>query len=269
MDDSRKPEIATWQILKVEIALRPGCHWEAILPCDQKSLEGMLKVMPFRKRQRDKFLEQAVNGQESQIAVTAALVGWEKEIEVKAGRILEELTRGTRHQGQDSPIPCDRRFKRTRQGNLFVGAGNILAAIKEAAFFITGNPGMKRSLGNRLYISPGKVVICRYNEWGARGLLKKADGRIENHVPPTVVMGPTGPRRKPATISFPEIVEFPACLHFYLHIAPDTAVGDIEQYLEVGGELGLMGRHSGRVGQFNVQLREPTGAESKSFNPTF
>lgn len=246
--NGRAAEIAYWEIRAVEIGLREGASWLAILPANLESLKGMLSVMPRHKKRKEDLLCQAGDSEQEQ---EAALAVWEQEIEAKARNIREELTRGNVRENEDSCIPSDLRFKRTREGNLYIGAGNILASIKEAAWFFTGNSGMKRSLGNRLYVSPGKVIVYRYEERNRIGL-KMADGRIESHVPPATIMGSFGPRKKPATINFPEAVNYPASLHFYLHIHPDVRMEDIRQYLEIAAELGLQGMHAARQGQFNV-----------------
>ena len=271
----------------VELALRPGSSWEAVLPANMASLKGMLSSNLHWKQKREALMQQfGVNQAFSLVQATeralnamvaeAAELLEEKRQELQslnedlqarrenasnafdamveraASGILEQLTAD----GKDSLIPSDMRFKRTRgkQGrNLYIGAGDILTALIEAAFFATDDAGLKRRLGNRLYLSPGKVVLYRFDHTGkTRLFLQKADGRRERHVPPGEPDPRMNFRRKPATINYPEVVNYPALLHFGLWMTPDVNPDDILRYLTIAGELGLYGYHSYRQGQFEV-----------------
>lgn len=223
------PERSDWNAWIVQLALRPGNAWEAVLPVDLDQLVGWLRSQPYRKKHQTS----------------------EEEILRMARGILQELTIGTVHEGESSGLPSDMRFKRTREGKLYIGAGDILTAIEEAAFFSTGNPGFQRSLPSRLFIRPGKVVIFRY-EGESHVPLRKADGRSERHVPPGPPEARMGWKRRPATIKFAEKVDHPAFLQFRLWMSPDVDLEQLGRWLVVAGELGLYGNHANRQGQFTV-----------------
>lgn len=234
------PERSDWNAWIVELALRPGSTWEALLPTNLDQLVGWLKSQPYHKKQGTS----------------------EEDILRIARGILQELTLGTVHEGESSGLPSDMRFKRTREGNLYVGAGNILAAIREAAFYSTGNPGFQRSLPRRMLIRPGKVVIFRYEE-ESHVPLKRADGRSERHVPPGEPDPRMNWRRRPATIKFAERIDPPAFLRFRLWMSPDVDLEELGRWLVVAGELGLYGNHANRQGQFDVTGFRPLPMEAK------
>lgn len=243
----------------VELALREGNCWEGVIPCNMKDLTGWLGSMPYRKQQLERALQEADGDLELEEVVR---LEHQAQLEQKAQHVLNELTVGFAHAGQDSMIRPDYRFKRTNNGNLYIGAGNILAAIKEAAWFKDDNPGWKRRLQGKLYISPGKIVMYRYDEQtGKRVGITRADGRNQRQVPPEPPSPKNMFRGKPATLVFAERVRSPANLHFTLWTAPDVDGGLLESWLEIAGELGILKYRQQRQGQFNTVKFHPASPE--------
>ncbi len=223
---------------EMELALRPGKSWLGQTPTTMGQICGWLSAMSHWKRLKEQMPAEDYN----------------VRLEEKARGILEEVTRGTNHFGKDSPIHADVRFKRTREGNLFVGAGNVLRALKESAQVWEDNIAKSRWLKTRLWTTPGKIVIFRKDEEDPRIFLpiKIPDGRIELHVPPE----PPGPenmfRGKPATIKSAECVHYPAFLRFYLWTMPDVGEDDLVLWWQIAGEQGLVGYRQRQQGQFTV-----------------
>jgi len=223
----------------IELALRPHRSWEGMVPANKEQLKGWFRSQQYRKRVRD---ERGMSEDE-----------FERWVDEKAQHVLNEVTWGTGSYGSDSMLPADVRFKRTKRGNLYVGAGNLLAALEEAAWRHTDNPGKKRWLRNdRLWVSPGKVVLHRRNENGATVPITRADGRHERNIPPEPPNQRNLFRGKPATIVFAERVDYPAQLPFYLWTAPDVYESDLLIWWEIAGERGIMGYRQMKQGQFDV-----------------
>lgn len=242
----RPPRCST--AYQVELAVREGNCWEGMIPCNIKDLTGWLRAMPFRKKQ----LENALHGVEDPAVEEAIRAQHEAVILEKAQHILNEATLGSNHEGADSFLRPDYRFKRTSNGNLYIGAGNILAAINEAAWFHTDNPGMKRRLKGKLWVSPGKVVMYRYADTGKREFVTKADGRNQRQIPPEPPSPANMFRGKPSTLVFAECVRAPAFVHFTLWTDPEVDDEDLLQWLTIAGELGLMKNRQHRQGQFDT-----------------
>ena len=99
---------------QIELTLRRGYSWEAMIPTTEENIFGWLWSMDYRKKLRQGMTEEEVEE-------------FDAQVHEKARNIREEVSRGSWHQGKDSPIPNDLRFKRTRPGHLYIGAGNILA----------------------------------------------------------------------------------------------------------------------------------------------
>lgn len=247
----------------VELALRKGNCFEATIPCNLKDIIGWLGSMPFRKQQLERALREADGDPDLEEVVR---LEFQDTLREKAQHVLNELTVGFAHPGEDSMLRPDYRFKRTRQGNLYIGAGNILAAISEAAWFQTDNPGIKRRLKGKLFLSPGKVVMYRPNGNGHRDWIKRADGRNQRQVPPDPPSPANMFRGKPSTLIFAECVRFPANLHFTLWTTPEVDGEQLENWLEVAGELGLLKYRQRRQGQFDlVKFHSATDEQAAGF----
>ncbi|MFY9484015.1 MAG: hypothetical protein WAP74_00115 [Patescibacteria group bacterium] len=249
---------------RCEWVLRDGSLWEASVPVNTRSLTGWFGAMPYEKKQ----LERALAGVQDEAEQLRIVQDHHAHIADKAAKVLEETTRGFTHQDQDSMIPGDIRFKRTRNLSLFFGAGNILGAIKEAAWYQTDNPGTKRRLSGdppKLYLRPGKVVIFRPHTDGyTRIPVTMADGRHERHSPPEAPGPKNMFRGKKATSVFAEYVGPPANLAFYLWVDPKAAsMEQLELWSRVAGDLGLGGYRQMRQGQFNVVTFEELGDDAK------
>lgn len=223
---------------EVELALRSGKSWIGQTPATMKQLCGWLRAMPHRKKMREEM----------------SVEDFDALIEEKARHILEEVTRGTKHFGQDSPLHADVRFKRTREGNLFIGAGNVLRVLKEAAQRWEDNNAKPRWLKMRLWTTPGKIVIFRKDEHNPRLYIpvKMPDGRVELHVPPERPGPGNMFRGKSATITFAERVDYPAYLRFYLWTTPEVTEDDLVLWLQIAEEQGLVGYRQRQQGQFMV-----------------
>ncbi|MBI3261360.1 hypothetical protein HYZ64_03265 [Candidatus Berkelbacteria bacterium] len=234
---------------RCEWALRNNSLWEASVPVNTRNLNGWFGAMPYEKR--------ALAGVEDEADQLRVVQDHQAHIAQKAANVLEETTRGFVHQGKDSMIPGDIRFKRTKNLSLYFGAGNILGAIREAAWYQTDNPGAKRRLGGdppKLYLRPGKVVIFRPHTNGyTRIPVTMADGRHERHSPPEAPAPKNMFRGKKATSVLAEYVAPPARLHFYLWVDPKAASFEqLELWTRVAGDLGLGGYRQMRQGQFDV-----------------
>jgi len=251
---------------EVELALREGKSWTAMLPARKDYLVGKLASSPWRKQELAKektalFASLLVAGEttlreDTQSAYDAGCQQldekYKTEIEEKAEGILAQLTRGFVHEGKDSLIPGDMRFKRTANGNLFIGAASIAKCLKEAAWRLEDNPGRQRFLSSRLWISPGKLVMYRRDENDEPVFIKKADGRDERTVPPE----PPGPqnmfRGKASTIIFAERVDAPVSIHFRLWTDPEVTMDMLNSWWPVAGERGIEGYRQMKQGQFDV-----------------
>lgn len=231
---------------QIELTLRSGYSWEAMIPTTEEQLFGWLRSMEYRKKLRQKMTEKEIEE-------------FDEEVHGKARNIREEVSRGSWHEDEDSPLPNDLRFKRTRNGHLYIGAGNILAMIREVAFRDEDNAGWLRRLKTRMWISPGKVVFLRYQEQAVRGILRAsfapiscADGRHIGHLPPE----PPGPanhfRGKPATIRWSERIDCPADLRFVLWTTSDVEEQSIMRWFAIAQEYGLGGARAAGQGKFNV-----------------
>ena len=242
---------------QIELTLRLGYSWEAMIPTTEDQLFGWLRSMDYRKKLRADMTE-------------AEIEMFDEEIHEKARNIREEVSRGSWHEGQDSPIPSDLRFKRTRPGHLYIGAGNILAMIQEVAWRDEDNPGIKRRLRTRAWITPGKVVFLRYREWTVGTMLrvgfaplKSADGRHQGHVPPE----PPGPtnhfRGKPATLRFAERIDPPATLRFYLWTTEDVPEQKLMRWFAIAQEYGLGGARATGQGKFDVTRFSRLGDDAR------
>lgn len=223
---------------EVELVLRPGKSWIGQIPATMKQLCGLLSTMPHWKKLRAQMLAKDC----------------EALIAEKAHGILEEVTRGTRHFGQDSLLHGDVRFKRTRESNLFIGAGNVLRALKEAAQRWEDNNVKPRWLKTRLWTTPGKIVIFRKDENnpGFHIPIKMPDGRITLHIPPERPGPENMFRGKPATIKFAERVDYPAYIRFFLWTTPEVVEDDLALWWQIAEEQGLMGYRQRQQGQFTV-----------------
>lgn len=265
---------------EVELSLRQGRSWQGQVPVREDQLIGWLWTMGKWKKELFRVSEE-LKGQsywkklhqrmlhevspqdaeciedatkEFELEVKkAATARIQPIIQEKAQRILAEVTWGMFHEGQDSQIPSDVRFKRTREGNLFIGAGNLHGGLKEAAWRFTDNPGRKRWLGNdRLWTTPGKVVMYRLNGRFNRIPIKKADGRYTRHVPPESPGPQNFFRGKPATIVYAERIDYPAFIHFWLWTDPEVQEEDLRVWWEIAGNRGIMGYRQMGDGQFDV-----------------
>ncbi len=239
---------------QVRLSLRRGNCWEANLPATLAQLIGWLRSRPYRKTQLLRLLED-VRGQEDHDRIVTE---FENGLVDKAQHILNEVTGGKLHAGEDSPLPNDSCFKRTRNCNLFIGAGNLIMAVKEAAWFSSANPGIKRRLFQRLWVAPGKVVIFREDGRGRRLPLLQADGRSQRQIPPEGPNPGNMFRAKPARLVFAERVNAPAYLSFIFCVDPErVSEADLRGWLTIAGELGIMGFHQERQGQFDIVNLHP------------
>lgn len=268
-----RPEQCT-VVYRVELVLRRGYSWEAMIPTKEEHIFGWLRSMDYRKnmrkKRRDEILAHArfVRGGELSDEETQDVLEKEfdpeelrldEELRKKARHILEEVTRGSWHEGKDSPIPNDFRFKRTRKGNLYTGAGNVLAMLGEVAFRDEDNQGIKRRLKSRTWITPGKLVFLRPKGYNARGggrntfiPLTRADGRSERHIPPEPPSPANRFREKPATMKFAERIDPPAHLRFYLCATEDIMEDKLARWFKIAEEYGINGGRITGQGKFDV-----------------
>ena len=260
-----RPENCT-TCYEVEIALREGKSWQGMLPTRKDHLAGKLASSPWRKKElaRQKtelFKTLLIPGQtalhkEAQQEFDQECERIDKEYtcisEEKAKGILEQLTRGFMHEGMDSMIPGDLRFKRSAKGNLFIGAASVLAGLQEAAWRLEDNPGRKRFLRSRLWISPGKLVMYRRDKHGKPVFIQKADGRDERTIPPEAPGPQNMFRGKSSTIIFAERVDAPAYIHFWFWTDPEVEMDMLNRWWPVAGERGIMGYRQMKQGQFDV-----------------
>jgi len=255
---------------EVELALRPDKSWIAMLPARKDYLAGKLASAPWRKRELAKektalfesllAVGEMTLREEAQSAYDDGCrlldEQYKTNAEEKAEGILAQLTRGFIHEGQDSLIPGDLRFKRTANGNLFIGAASIIKGLKEAAWHLEDNPGRQRFLSSRLWVSPGKLVMYRRDENGEPAFIKKADGRDERTVPPEAPGPQNMFRGKSSTIIFAERVtsevNASVLIHFWLWTDPEVTIEILNSWWPVAGERGIEGYRQMKQGQFDV-----------------
>ncbi len=251
---------------EVELALREGKSLIAMLPARKDYLVGKLASSPWRKQKIAKektalFASLLAAGETTlREGMQSAYDDgcreidekYKAEVEEKAEGILAQLTRGFIHEGQDSLIPGDLRFKRTANGCLFIGAASIIKGLKEAAWRLEDNPGRQRFLGSRLWVSPGKLVMYRRDENGEPAFIKKADGRDERTVPPEAPNPQNMFRGKVSTIIFAERVDAPASIHFWLWTDSEVTMDMLNSWWPVAGERGIEGYRQMKQGQFDV-----------------
>lgn len=234
-------------IYQVELTLRQGYSWEAMIPTTEKNIFGWLRSMDHRKNMRKSM-------------TTSEAEVFDKEIHEKARHVLEEVTRGSWHEGEDSPIPNDLCFKRTRKNNLCIGAGNVLAMLGEVAFRDEDNAGIKRRLRSRTWITPGKIVFLRPTSHNTQGDIRnnftpitRPDGRHESYVPPEPPSLANRFREKPATMKFAERIDPPAHLRFYLCTTKDISEEKFARWFIIAQEYGLSGGRMIGQGKFDVR----------------
>ena len=248
------------------MGLRDGKSWTAMLPARKDYLAGKLASSPWRKREIVKektalFASLLVEGETTLSDEMASVYDagcrqiderYAAEAERKAEGILAQLTRGFAHEGRDSLIPGDLRFKRTAKGHLFIGAASVIKGLKEAAWRLEDNPGRQRFLGSRLWISPGKLVMYRRDANREPAFISKADGRDERTVPPEAPGPQNMFRGKQSTIIFAERVDAPAFIHFWMWADPEVTAEMLNSWWPVAGERGIEGYRQMKQGQFDV-----------------
>ena len=257
----------------VELGLREGKSWHGMLPVRRDHLVGKLANSSWRKKkltdEKTRYFKRLLIRGETTLRKEAEEAFQEecgridaeyrRVSKEKAEGILAQLTHGFLHQGMDSQIPGDLRFKRTREGNLYIGAASVLAGLQEAAWRLENNPGRKRFLQARMWVSPGKLPMYRRNRHGNAIFIKKADGRNERTVPPEAPGPQNMFRGKPSTILFPEIVTSPfgkpaerVFIRFGLWADPEVTIDMLNRWWPVAGERGIMGYRQMKEGQFDV-----------------
>ena len=241
----RRPERCS-VVYDVQLALRPNRSWEGMVPANKAQLMGWLKAMPYRKKRLAEMIANIRYG-----SPEAAEEAFNAEVEKTAEHILQEVTWGFKSYGEDSRLHADVRFKRTKMSKLFIGAGNILAALEEAAWRYEDNPGRKRFIKSRAWITPGKVVLQRFQN-GRWLFITQPDGRSERNVPPEPPAPHNFFRAKPATIVFAEKVDYPCCLSFWLWTDPEISGQDLSTWFTIAGERGLMRYRQMKQGQFDL-----------------
>lgn len=277
----------------------------AMIPANRAQLEGWLGASAYRKRVKQRAIRDAVREElreltpeefseweRLQVAVRygqngngdAARQGlanlyekigyssileeverrWRAEISLKAEHIMDEVT----SDGLDSLLPSDYRFKTTRNGYVYCGAGNVKRMAKEAAYDVSGDVSIMRWLGERMWISPGKIVYHEPLFYGGglryRPLTIGDVKRYESTIPPES-RGPKNLYRgKLATIFYSQRIPYPWHLRFCLWASSEIEERTLGVWFEVGGTHGLGGARSMEEGQFvPLLLRRLTKRETE------